>query len=49
MDATLMETRVPATTKPNFTVEEGVNVVPVKWSVQTFKALGQVILATLLR
>ena len=29
VDATLMETRVPATTKPNFTVEEGVNIVPV--------------------
>ena len=29
VDATLMETKVPATTKPNFTVEDGVDIVPV--------------------
>ena len=29
VDATRMETRVPSTTKPNFTVEDGVNIVPV--------------------
>ena len=29
VDATRMETRVPSTTKPNFTVEHGVNIIPV--------------------
>ena len=29
VDATLMETKVPATTKPNFTLEDGVDIVPV--------------------
>ena len=29
VDATRMETRVPSTTKPNFTVEDLVNIVPV--------------------
>ena len=29
VDATRLETRVPSTTKPNFTVEDGVNIVPV--------------------
>ena len=29
VDATRMETRVPSTTKPNFTVEDRVNIVPV--------------------
>ena len=29
VDATRMETRVPSTTKPNFAVEDGVNIVPV--------------------